>query len=97
MSQGRTARAFVAGGLTIGLGWLMMKATSRTDQEIYDKLSPDLKRKVDQQRQAGARKAAYAEQLERAKQADSAEAPQWAPEERARQYRSSTPPPRLSS
>nr|CAI59752.1 hypothetical protein [Sporisorium reilianum] len=40
-----------------------MKATTPTDQQFYDALSPDLKRQVDAHRLAAQRKAAYAEQL----------------------------------
>lgn len=38
-------------------------ATTPTDEELYNKLSPSLKKQVDLQRQAGDRQLAYAEQL----------------------------------
>ncbi|KIS69868.1 uncharacterized protein UMAG_10140 [Mycosarcoma maydis] len=68
-----------------------MKATTPTDQQFYDALSPDLKRQVDAQRLAAQRKAAYAEQLKRAKDQDDT-APVWA---EAVKIRDSTPPPRV--
>jgi len=40
---------------TIGLvggGWLLMKATVPTEEELYNKMAPDLQRKVDANRAA---------------------------------------------
>ncbi|CDU23171.1 uncharacterized protein SPSC_01801 [Sporisorium scitamineum] len=68
-----------------------MKATTPTDQQFYDALSPDLKRQVDAHRLAAQRKAAYAEQLKRAKEQDDS-APVWAEGAKARDL---TPPPRI--
>ncbi|PWN25273.1 hypothetical protein BDZ90DRAFT_255525 [Jaminaea rosea] len=70
-----------------------MKASTPTEQQFYDRLSPELKKQVDAQRQAASRKAAYAQQLELAKQSESAEAPQWAAQA-AQKGRDSTPPPK---
>ncbi|KAI3477900.1 hypothetical protein L1887_60207 [Cichorium endivia] len=63
MSGSPWPRAIVGGLATIAVGYAIMKATTPTDQQFYDALSPDLKRQVDAQRQATQRKAAYAEQL----------------------------------
>nr|AEY62497.1 ORF1 [Ustanciosporium gigantosporum] len=68
-----------------------MKGTTPTDKQFYDALSPDLKRQVDNQRLAAQRKAAYAEQLKRARDQDDS-APVWAEGAKARD---STPPPRM--
>lgn len=42
---------------------LIVLVTTPTDQQFYDSLSPELKRRVDLQRSAGDRQAAYVEQL----------------------------------
>ncbi|PWN94341.1 hypothetical protein FA10DRAFT_264880 [Acaromyces ingoldii] len=49
-----------------------MKATTPTDQQFYDSLSPSLKKQVDMQRQSGERQRAYQEQLQRARELDEA-------------------------
>ncbi|SPO36828.1 uncharacterized protein PSFLO_02299 [Pseudozyma flocculosa] len=67
-----------------------MKGTTPTDKQFYDSLSPDLKRQVDNQRSAAERKAAYREQLMRAKEGED-NGPVWA---EAAKGRDSTPPPR---
>ncbi|ETS62564.1 hypothetical protein PaG_03201 [Moesziomyces aphidis] len=90
MSGSPWPRAIVGGLATIAVGYAIMKATTPTDQQFYDALSPDLKRQVDAQRQATQRKAAYAEQLKRAQEQDDS-APVWAAGAAARD---STPPPR---
>ncbi|KAF9533485.1 hypothetical protein CPB83DRAFT_845337 [Crepidotus variabilis] len=36
----------------MGVGYLMMKVTTPTEQQLYDELSPELKRKVDATRAA---------------------------------------------
>ncbi|BGO96040.1 hypothetical protein NBRC10512_002458 [Rhodotorula toruloides] len=43
-------------GVITAIGYSIMALTTPTDQEMYDRLSPDLKRKVDEARrmQAGA-------------------------------------------
>nr|CDI55360.1 conserved hypothetical protein [Melanopsichium pennsylvanicum 4] len=91
MSGSPWPRAIIGGIITIGIGYAIMKATTPTDQQFYDALSPDLKRQVDAQRLAAQRKAAYAEQLKRAKEQDDT-APVWAEGAKARD---STPPPRI--
>ncbi|PWN50634.1 hypothetical protein IE53DRAFT_368734 [Violaceomyces palustris] len=91
MSASPWPRAVFGGFLTIAVGYAIMKSTTPTDKEFYDKLSPELKRQVDQQRQAAERKAAYAEQLRRAKEGLDTE-PVWAAGAEARD---STPPPRI--
>ncbi|CAO1616777.1 unnamed protein product [Jaminaea pallidilutea] len=75
----------------MGVGWGVMAATTPSEEKFYNSLSPELRKKVDAQRQAASRKAAYAEQLEKAKRSDDAEAPQWAAQA-AKQGRNSTPP-----
>ncbi|KAK0533407.1 hypothetical protein OC834_002253 [Tilletia horrida] len=57
-------RLFVASAGIIGIGYAVMKATTPSEKQLYDALSPDLKRQVDQHREAAQRKAAYKEQLE---------------------------------
>lgn len=37
--------------------------TTPSEQQLYDKLSPELRKQVDAKRNAGARQAAYAEQV----------------------------------
>ncbi|KAK0551895.1 hypothetical protein OC846_002437 [Tilletia horrida] len=74
----------------IGVGYLVMKVTTPTEQQFYDSLSPDLKRQVDYHRAAAKRKAALQEQLERAKSGEADSAPIWAAGERGRD---SSPPP----
>ncbi|CAO1624136.1 unnamed protein product [Parajaminaea phylloscopi] len=84
----KCAVAFVG---TMGLGYAIMKATTPTDAQFYDSLSPELKKQVDAHRLAASRKAAYVEQLTQAKQSESADAPKWATME-AKKARDSTPP-----
>ncbi|PWZ01482.1 hypothetical protein BCV70DRAFT_74735 [Testicularia cyperi] len=84
-------RAITGGFVIIAVGYAIMKATTPTDQQFYDSLSPDLKRQVDNQRLAAQRKAAYAEQLKRARDQDDS-GPVWAEGAKARD---STPPPRI--
>ncbi|KAJ9478819.1 Assembly factor CBP4 [Pseudozyma hubeiensis] len=91
MSGSVWPRAIFGGAVTIAIGYAIMKATTPTDQQFYDALSPDLKRQVDAQRLAAQRKAAYAEQLKRAKEQDDT-APVWA---EGAKYRDSTPPPKV--
>ncbi|KDN42388.1 hypothetical protein K437DRAFT_257870 [Tilletiaria anomala UBC 951] len=83
-------RGILGGAAIVALGWAIMKGTTPSEKEFYDKLSPDLKRQVDQQRQAAARKAALAEQIARAREQDDS-GPVWAASKEARDSR---PPPR---
>ncbi|CAD6893910.1 unnamed protein product [Tilletia controversa] len=87
-------RLLVASAGIIGVGYAVMKATTPTEQQFYDALSPDLKRQVDHHREAAKRKAALQEQLERAKTGEADSAPVWAA---GRSGRDSSPPPRQLS
>ncbi|KAN0065340.1 hypothetical protein ACQY0O_001176 [Thecaphora frezii] len=77
MSGSPWPRAVAGGIAVIVLGYGIMKATTPTDKQFYDSLSPDLKRQVDNQRLAAERKAAYREQVMRAKEAEES-GPVWA-------------------
>ncbi|KOS15348.1 cytochrome b mrna processing protein [Malassezia pachydermatis] len=50
------ARAFIGGGFIVGTGYMLLKFATPSEQELYNSLSPDLKRKVDEQRHAQANK-----------------------------------------
>ncbi|WFD39477.1 uncharacterized protein MJAP1_002454 [Malassezia japonica] len=43
-------RAFVGGSIIIGIGYALLKYNTPSEQELYNSLSPDLKREVDQRR-----------------------------------------------
>ncbi|UZJ56417.1 hypothetical protein CBS101457_005737 [Exobasidium rhododendri] len=68
MSKPGMGRALTGGAVLIAVGYGIMKATTPTDEQFYNKLSPALKKQVDMQRQAGERQLAYAEQLKRARE-----------------------------
>ncbi|PWN22455.1 hypothetical protein BCV69DRAFT_311259 [Microstroma glucosiphilum] len=104
MSGGNYVRGLIGFVGVMGAGYGIMKWTTPTDEEFYNKLSPELKKQVDSHRQAAARKAAFAEQLEassfswipflptkKAKQSADADAPVWATQA-AQKARDSTPP-----
>ncbi|CEH16345.1 cargo transport protein erv29 [Ceraceosorus bombacis] len=91
MSAGKPSlmRAFVGGALIVAGGWGIMAATTPNEQQFYDQLSPELKARVDAQRNAARRKAAYAEQAHRAQDQDDSPV-QW---QTGKEARDSTPPP----
>ncbi|CAG8696879.1 10829_t:CDS:2 [Cetraspora pellucida] len=45
-------KGIVAGGITLGFGYLLMKVVTPTQEQLYKKLSPDLKHKIDSQEQS---------------------------------------------
>ncbi|WFD18579.1 assembly factor cbp4 [Malassezia caprae] len=45
-------RALTGGSVIIGVGYLLLKTATPNEQELYDSLSPDLRRKVDAHRRA---------------------------------------------
>ncbi|KAE8216848.1 hypothetical protein CF319_g3137 [Tilletia indica] len=87
-------RLLVASTGIIGLGYVIMKATTPTEKQFYDALSPDLKRQVDHNRETAKRRAALQEQIERVKTGEADSAPVWAA---GRSGRDSSPPPRQYS
>ncbi|EDP44256.1 hypothetical protein MGL_1653 [Malassezia globosa CBS 7966] len=48
------ARAITGGSVVIGFGYLLLKTATPNEQQLYDSLSPDLKRRVDAQRSSQA-------------------------------------------
>ncbi|PWN97443.1 hypothetical protein FA09DRAFT_339441 [Tilletiopsis washingtonensis] len=86
-------RALISGGAVIALGYGIMKVTTPSDEQFYNKLSPELKKKVDAQRDATRRKAAYAEQIARARTQDDSQAV-WSEGLRAKD---SAPPPAMNT
>ncbi|CAG8621724.1 26879_t:CDS:2 [Dentiscutata erythropus] len=44
-------KCIIAGGFTLGFGYLLMKVVTPTKEQLYEKLSPDLKHKLDSQEQ----------------------------------------------
>ncbi|AXA48375.1 mitochondrial protein required for assembly of cytochrome bc1 complex [Malassezia restricta] len=72
------ARALTRAAIVIGTGVVLLKTTTPNEQQMYDNLSPDLKRSVDAQRHAHERAAQSArireQQSELAAQQDTAKA-----------------------
>ncbi|GAA5954235.1 hypothetical protein JCM8115_003347 [Rhodotorula mucilaginosa] len=76
-------RAIILIGGVSALGYGIMAATTPTEQQFYDALSPDLKRKVDEARalKAGAREEmakASQDKLNTIREQARSEAPVWA-------------------
>ncbi|ORY86718.1 hypothetical protein BCR35DRAFT_302448 [Leucosporidium creatinivorum] len=68
-------------GAVTGLGYGIMYLTTPTDQQFYDSLAPDLKRKVDENRALQRRGMEQREALERIKKSAELDKPVWAAEE----------------
>jgi len=67
--------AAVTAGL-VGLGWVLMKATTPSDTQFYDALSPDLRKRADAARRG--REAAERDGRPPPMQARDPTAPNWA-------------------
>ncbi|GAA96429.1 uncharacterized protein L969DRAFT_94523 [Mixia osmundae IAM 14324] len=68
----------IFGAGIMGLGYAVMKLTTPTADQFYDRLAPDLKRKVDEQRALAAAENARKSTLDKIKQSANEEKPIWA-------------------
>ncbi|KAM0790943.1 hypothetical protein ACM66B_004248 [Microbotryomycetes sp. NB124-2] len=68
--------AVLVGGIT-ALGYGIMYITTPTDKQFYDSLSPDLKKRVDEQRAATQKLQQQRQQIQQIKDSADQDAPVW--------------------
>ncbi|KAK4055389.1 hypothetical protein OIO90_003227 [Microbotryomycetes sp. JL221] len=70
-------RAALMVGAVTAVGYGIMYVTTPTDKQFYDSLSPDLKKRVDEQRAANAKLQQQRQQIQQIKNSADHDAPVW--------------------